>query len=188
MLKIILTKTFRRMCEKRANNSYNEIKEYLCKGDKILDIGSGTCNICQILKNNSYDCTPVDIENKSILSNIAPIIYDGKKLPFKDRSYDVALLLTVLHHTPNPETILKEAKRVAKRIIIIEDVYLNIFHKYLTFFIDSLLNFEFSKHPHSNKKDAEWKNPFNKLGLSLIDVKKNRCFLIVIQRRYYLNS
>ena len=176
------------MCEKRANNSYNEIKEYLSKDDKILDIGSGTCNICQILKNNLYNCTAVDIKNKSILSNITPIIYDGKKLPFKDKSYDVALLLTVLHHTSNPESILKEAKRVAKRIIIIEDVYLNIFHKYLTFFIDSLSNFEFTKHPHSNKKDIEWKNLFNKLGLSLVDVKKNHCFFMIIQRRYYLNS
>jgi len=35
----------------------------------------------------------------------------------------LALLPTILHHTPEPDDIIKESARIAKRLIIIEDVY-----------------------------------------------------------------
>jgi len=70
-------------------------------------------------------------------------LYDGKKIPYDDDSFDVALLITVLHHTPHPEKILQEAQRVAKKIVLVEDVYSTVFHKYVTYFFDSLVNFEF---------------------------------------------
>jgi len=172
----------------RARDMVQKIQSFLDKKDLILDIGSGTCNICEILSNKGYKITPLDVQNLSFVDYMNPIIYDGTKIPFNDDKYDKSLILTVLHHTPEPEKILREAKRVSKRIIIIEDIYTNWLHKYVTYFFDSLLNLEFVGHPHTNKNDKQWKKTFEKLGLKLIDVKYNYSFLVFKHAIYYLEK
>lgn len=185
-------KFFRRIIYKagkaRAKDMINKIKPFLNKNDAILDIGSGTCNVCEILFENRYKITPMDVQDLSFVNNIRPLIYNGNKIPYGDNQFDKTLILTVLHHTPSPENILKEAKRVSKKIIIIEDIYSNWLHKYITYFFDSLLNLEFIGHPHTNKSDKQWKKTFAKLGLKLIDAKYNRSFLVFKLATYYLEK
>ncbi len=172
----------------RAKDMINEIQPYLKKKDLILDIGSGSCNVCENLLNRGYKINPIDVEDLSFVDNLKAVIYDGEKIPFNDNNFDKALILTVLHHTTEPEKILKEAKRVSKKIIIIEDIYDNWFHQYLTYFFDSLLNLEFSGHPHTNKNDEQWKQTFKKLGLKIIAVKYNYLFVVFKQATYYVEK
>jgi len=96
--------------------------------------------------------------------------------------------LTVLHHTSHPEKIIEEAKRVSKRIIIIEDIYTNIFNKYLTYFFDSLLNIEFIGHPHTNKNDKELREAFNKFGLKIVEARYSHSFIVFNHATYYLEK
>ena len=166
----------------------NLIKPYLKKNQQILDIGAGLCRITQMLQKKGYMVTPIDIQDLSIIDDIKPIIYDGEKLPFKNNSCDVALLLTVLHHTPNPEAILREAKRVSRNIVIIEDIYENTAHKYLTYFMDSIMNLEFFGHPHSNKDDKGWKELFNKLNLKLKSKNYRKVWGVFSIATYYLEK
>jgi SAM-dependent methyltransferase len=42
----------------------------------------------------------------------ADVLYDGKRLPFEDRSFDTVLSLQVLEHTPRPGELLSEMARV----------------------------------------------------------------------------
>ncbi len=156
---------------KRDRQLSKLITPYLENTDCVLDIGLGLGRIAKMIKDRGHRVVGVDIKNLSIVDDIVPVIYDGRKLPFKDNSFDVSLLITVLHHTPNPELVLREAKRVSKKIIIIEDIYRNNFQKQFTYFMDSLLNFEFFGHPHSNKSDLGWVNLFKKLRLKLINSK-----------------
>ena len=44
--------------------------------------------------------------------------FDGAALPFSDSSFDVVLLSDVLHHTVDATVLLREARRVAKHILI----------------------------------------------------------------------
>jgi len=169
----------------RANSMVGEIKSFLKKEDRILDIGAGACNVCEILLRDGYKITPLDIQDLSFVNNIKPIIYNGNKIPFNDNEFDVALILTVLHHTSHPEKVIEEAKRVSKRIIIVEDIYTNKFRKYLIYFFDSLLNLEFIGHPHSNKNDKQWREICEKLGLKLIDAKYSRSLLVFDHATYY---
>ncbi|MDP2741531.1 MAG: methyltransferase domain-containing protein [bacterium] len=156
---------------KGAKDRIKKIKPYLNKNDKILDIGAGSCIVCEILQEEGYETTPIDVKNFSFAEGIKSIIYDGNKIPFKTDEFNVSLILTVLHHTPSPEKVLEEAKRTSRLIIIIEDIYTNTFNKYIAYFIDSLLNLEFIGCPHTNKNDKEWKKIFNKMNLNLLDVK-----------------
>lgn len=145
----------------------HQFEQYLKKGDRLLDIGSGTCNIVDTLQKTGYDVTALDIDNLSFIPAITPELYDGKKIPYPDKHFDVSLIITVLHHTTNSEQIIKEAARVASKIIIIEDIYANNIQKYLTYFLDSLLNLEFRGHPHANRTDQAWKELFLSYGYKL---------------------
>lgn len=44
-------------------------------------------------------------------------------LPFPDNSFDFILLIDVLHHLTNPESLLLECRRVASAFIIVKDHY-----------------------------------------------------------------
>jgi SAM-dependent methyltransferase len=151
----------------RVQEKLTEIGSYLDLTDRVLDVGAGNCILCQELGRRGYDVVPVDIKNLSFVDEIAPVVYDGTTLPFGNESFDVALLITVLHHAPDPDAVLAEARRVARRIIVIEEIYENSFEKYLTYAIDSLFNLEFFSHPRSNRTDAAWREAFQGLRLDV---------------------
>ena len=172
----------------QSNEFIGKFENFLSPGENILDIGAGSCTMAAILSKKKYRITPLDIVDFSLVEEIKPILYDGKRFPFDDNSFNVSLLITVLHHTPHPEEIIKEATRVAKRIIIMEDIYLNSFHKYLTYFFDSLLNFEFLGHPHTNKNDSQWRLLFADLGLKIVGVKYSSRLLVFKHATYSLKT
>lgn len=163
----IVKKLILKIDEKRVNYVIKTIEPYLDTSGKLIDIGSGLCVISKRLRNLGYDILSLDIRNISLFEDVIPIVYKGEKIPFRDNSFDTALLITVLHHTKDPKSLLKEAKRVAKRIIVMEDTYSSSFQKYLTFIMDSLVNFEFFNHSHTNKTDKDWRKLFKKLDLKI---------------------
>lgn len=166
----------------------SRIVRHLNTNDSILDIGAGPCSVCLLLKKRGFNPVALDIKDLSMVSEIKPEIFDGKNIPFGDKSFDTALILTVLHHTENQEEIIREAQRTAKKIIIIEDVYSNRFIKYLMFFADSFFNLEFKGHPHSNRTDQGWKELFSQLNLKIIHVEYKRILVIFRQAIYVLGT
>ncbi len=65
------------------------------------------------------------------------VLCSGERLPFADSTFDVVLLLTVLHHTTDPVSIVREGARVAKRAVIVqEDMYLGRLVDLLVFAAD----------------------------------------------------
>ncbi len=175
-----------RFLERVRNKGVLEcFEDYLKKGDRILDFGCGLGGVSEKLVSDGYEVVSLDVRDIS-LTDVKPVIYDGKKIPFKNDSFDVALVLAVLHHTPDPEKLLKEIGRVAERIVLLEDVYDDWFGKYITLFFDSLFNLEFFGHPHCNKSDKEWKECFKKLGFSLVGEDKKRSMVFFKHGIYFL--
>lgn len=115
-----------------------------------------------------YDVTPIDVKNLNLFDGISPLIYDGKKLPFDDDSFDVVLLIAVLHHSFNPIEMLKEARRVSKRLIIMEGIYNNKIQKYVMLAIDGLGAYEFGR-PYTFNSLRGWELIFKNLGFKMLD-------------------
>lgn len=180
-----LKKIINRGMESRLKDILNEILPLLKKGETLLDLGSGTGHTARTLIRKGYDVTCVDYSDMNIFEETKPILYDGVNLPFKKNTFDTALLITVLHHTPDPIGIVKETSRVAKKIIIMEDTYNNIFQKWAVFVMDSIGNVEFFGHPHTNKTDDQWQKEFEKLGLK-IKMAKKRSFWGIFESATYL--
>jgi len=135
--------------------------------ERHIEIGSGPGSVLSVMRKQNYTVAGLDIADNAVRDDLRPIIYDGEVMPFSDKTYDTALLLTVLHHTLDPDAILRETARIAKRIVIIEDVYETKVMEWLTKRFDSLMNLEFRGHPHSNRSDLEWQASFKRLGLRL---------------------
>lgn len=174
-----------KVIEARNEVILDEILPHLGRRDRLLDLGSGTGHTAHSLIAAGFKVTCVDYSNMNIFEDTKPIIYDGVKLPLESNSFDTVLLITVLHHTPVPETIIREAARVAGKIIIMEDTYHNVFQKWLTFVMDSLGNLEFAGHPHSNKDNMGWRRLFDKCGLEVSFVN-HRNFLVFFESSLYV--
>lgn len=144
-------------------------------------------SVVQVLRNNGYQVSPVDVQDTSVRDDLIPTIYDGEHLPYTDQQFDACLLLTVLHHCSDPDQILAEAGRVARKVIVIEDIYSSRWQRRLTWWLDSLLNWEFTGHPHNNRSDLEWRNAFRELNQNLIVASKRRVAGVFCQVTYLLN-
>ena len=92
-------------------------------GDTILDIGCATGEYCNALKKAGFKCTGVDINREYVKraneKGIKAYVMNGNNIEFQDNSFDTVLLFEVLEHVADPSSILNEAKRVAKRNILI---------------------------------------------------------------------
>lgn len=170
-----------------VKETISRIEKYLAPNDSILDLGAGTCLYSKILKDKGYRVTAVDVKDYGYYSDIPVFVYDGKKLPYKDNTFDVCILWSILHHTPDPDATLKEAARVSKRLVIHENVVTNIFQRFYTYVIDCIMNKELIE-PHTNKTDASWRKSFQNLRLTLESVLEEKALLFLDNRIYYLKK
>lgn len=171
-IKNIINLLIKKTDKKRAEIVINRIKPFLEKSDYIIDIGCGSGYISSILKSQGFDVIPVDVADFHGPRLIEPIIYDGVKLPFKNKLFDTALLLMVLHHTPDPEIVFSEAARVAKNIILIETSYMNSINRFITIMADTLGNLRTKAFWKSYKSDSQWKTFFTKYGFKVVESHK----------------
>lgn len=164
------------------------MKDYVSFIGSHIEIGSGPGSVLDVMRAKNYDVDGLDIADNSYREDLRPVLYDGEKMPFCKHAYDTALLPTILHHTSDPDAIICEAMRIARRVIIIEDVYEGRIMEWLTKCFDSLMNLEFTGHPHSNRTDAQWQATFARLGLSIQHRSVHRVAGIFKQAVYVLES
>ena len=114
------------------NHKLKRILPLLYPKDTILDVGSGDGCLTQAIGQMGYKIKAIDVVDKN--SCYRPLIFDGKKIPYPDKSFDVVICVYVLHHVPNYRGLLSEMKRVSKRsILIFEDTPSCHFDRYLSY-------------------------------------------------------
>lgn len=150
-----------------------EMAPYIEKGESFLDVGSGRGYLAkEFEKRLGLKVMCVDIVDLR-KTDVPIVIFDGKKLPFADKSFDNVFFSYVLHHAgPNQEKLLKEAKRVAKkRVIIFEDEAIGGFGELFTSFhgpaYDFLNNIK-NNNPCIFHSSQEWEKIFKKIGFKIL--------------------
>ncbi|MBM3128149.1 MAG: class I SAM-dependent methyltransferase [Chloroflexi bacterium] len=125
------------MSNHRANSILASFASEIAPHARILDIGAGKGWLAQAMARQLVArVTMVDVASYN-QSDLPLTICDSRALAFADDSFDFAVLSFVLHHTPKPETILREALRVARAAIVIENDVRGVARQWLTRAIDS---------------------------------------------------
>jgi SAM-dependent methyltransferase len=96
--------------------------ELIPGGHSVLDVGCGDGLIDRFILERRSDlriCGTDPLIRRG--SHIPVVPFDGRRLPFTDRSWDTVLFCDVLHHAERPVELLREAVRVARHSILIKD-------------------------------------------------------------------
>lgn len=91
-------------------------------GWSIADVGSGDGRLAALIAERA-GCRRV--QGFDVLVRPGTAIqtqwFDGARLPLPNKSVDAVTIIDVLHHTDDPQALMLEARRVARRAIIIKD-------------------------------------------------------------------
>jgi SAM-dependent methyltransferase len=93
---------------------------------RVLDFGSGDGWFAgEVMRHGlAQEVVCVDVMRRDH-TVVEPILYDGDRLPFADRTFDLVYAVDVMHHVPRPPAALEDALRCARRSFVLKD------HNYL---------------------------------------------------------
>ncbi|NOY06249.1 MAG: methyltransferase domain-containing protein [Chlorobi bacterium] len=112
------------------------------RGKNILDVGAAEGWVGEELRRRRPDWKVFSVDViRMQRAKIPAVLYDGRDLPFGDRSIDSAYAVFVLHHCRFPDHVVQEVHRVVRnRFIVMESVYQTRMHKRLLEFLDGRVN------------------------------------------------
>jgi SAM-dependent methyltransferase len=88
----------------------------------VLDVGCGDGKVGLALSRSRPDIRLSGLDTKVRMDAAIPILtYDGRTIPFESRSWDVVLLVDVLHHADDPMKLMQEAARVSRTALLVKD-------------------------------------------------------------------
>ena len=96
----------------------------------VLDVAAGGCDVGEALASRrkcrvvSLDMNPRGLK---MARQTAPVAGDALQLPFADRTFDAVICSLFFHHLTTAEcvSVLRELWRVARRIVIVNDLHRN---------------------------------------------------------------
>jgi ubiquinone/menaquinone biosynthesis C-methylase UbiE len=151
-----------------------QIAQLIPQDSVILDVGCGDGLISKLISNLRPDITMsgIDVLIRSE-THINVDLFDGLNIPYKDKSMDTVLFVDVLHHSNQPEKLLSEARRVARKAVIIKDHNMEGFLSEKTLKIMDLVgNLRYNVNlPYNYMREKEWEEIFNRTGYGIDKVK-----------------
>jgi SAM-dependent methyltransferase len=141
----------------------------------VLDVGCGDGLLDTLITEQRPDIALKGIEPVLRQASSATVEqFDGKEIPFPNQSFDVVMLIDVLHHTQDPLAVLRDAARVAKRSVLIKDHLRDGFMADATLrFMDRIGNLRHGVPlPYNYWSKQKWVNSFDALGLKVRTWKK----------------
>jgi ubiquinone/menaquinone biosynthesis C-methylase UbiE len=103
--------------------------EYLFYGDRVIDVGFGIGYGLEIIAKKAEKVYGIEIDKKAVnfvrkqkLSNckICDLrYYDGKRIPYPDKFFDVVVCVDVIEHVKNYLLLIIEMFRVSNRMVLI---------------------------------------------------------------------
>jgi SAM-dependent methyltransferase len=140
----------------------------------LLDVGCGDGSIDSLIlsAHPGMDIRGIDVfvRNKTLI----PVeVFDGKHIPLADASCDVMMMVDVLHHTDDPNILLAEARRVARRGVLIKD---HTRESWIGGKILSLMDWVGNRGhgvrlPYNYWSMAQWQEAWSRLGLKTANIR-----------------
>ncbi|HRI71006.1 MAG TPA: class I SAM-dependent methyltransferase [Polyangium sp.] len=92
------------------------------QADSLLDVGAGNGAIAAEVARRlgASRVAGVDVLVQPA-TQIEVTSYDGERIPFEDKSFEVVTISDVLHHCAKPREVLRECLRVAARCVLVKD-------------------------------------------------------------------
>jgi len=94
----------------------------LRNGERVLDLGAGTGRFAQLLSKTNR---VVALDSSDAMLRVARakgpfecVEGDGHCLPFRQNTFDLAMVVMVLHHLGDYEAALRDVARVAHRVVV----------------------------------------------------------------------
>jgi ubiquinone/menaquinone biosynthesis C-methylase UbiE len=112
----------RHVAGRRVERLAGRLAPLLPPGARVLDVGCGDGAIARRIMDMRPDVAVRGVDVLIRPDTAIPIEpFDGCHLPAGDEAVDTVMLVDVLHHTEDPRVLLNEARRVARRSVVIKD-------------------------------------------------------------------
>jgi len=156
--------------DRRSRILSGHLADVIPNGYHLLDVGSGDGLLGKLIFQLRPD---ISISGIDVLvrprTHIPTDRYDGKTIPHVNGSFDGVIFVDVLHHTTDPMILLREAKRVARRTIVIKDHLVDgLFARQTLCFMDRTGNARYGiSLPYNYWSKEKWLDAFDSLGLKV---------------------
>lgn len=111
--------------EARKRALVSAILPHLSPNDTVLDVGCGVGTLGRAIMDHPECPDGVQVTGLERFARggepIPVRAYDGITFPDPDKAHDVVIVADVLHHEEDPDRLLRECARVARRLVIIKD-------------------------------------------------------------------
>lgn len=111
--------------ESRLRELVRRITPRLHAGDRVLDVGCGEGTLGAAILRSPSCPQGVQVEGLERFARggepIPVTAYEGGRAPFEDGTFDVVIIADVLHHEEDPDALLRECGRLARRLVILKD-------------------------------------------------------------------
>ena len=137
-------------------------------GTALLDVGCGDGTIAYLIGQTT---STVSIQGLEVTPRRSCLIecgvFDGATIPLAESSVDMCLFVDVLHHTDHIEGLLREARRVARRYVLIKDhLCENRFDHAVLSFMDWVGNRPHGvRLPYNYQSKVQWNRILSACGL-----------------------
>ena len=139
-------------------------------GARTLDVGCGDGRVGRQVLDRRPDLELRGVEITPRKDTLIPVdSYDGQTLPYPDASFDALIYVDVLHHSDEPEALLREALRVARQAVLIKDHLCDgLLARPTLSFMDRVGNRGFDMPmPHNYWRRDQWWQAFDRLGVEV---------------------
>lgn len=108
--------------DRRVRVLSRHLAEAIPREGRLLDVGCGDGRISKQIGERRPDLEVRGIDVHVREDAAIPVTaFDGRRIPAEDGAYDTVLFVDVLHHTEDPWVLLREARRVGRRCVVIKD-------------------------------------------------------------------
>lgn len=155
----------------RVADIFEKVLKPVAPVGPALDFGSGDGWFAQQFEDRALARTvkPIEVQDRPNAIR-KPQIYDGARLPFADREFDLVYSVDVLHHCPDPVESLRDALRVSGQWFLLKDHTWRRYSSYLFLCaLDELGNRKFGiPCLYKHQKGWTWFETIRSAGFELV--------------------